>query len=308
MKKSLGILIAVWAVIALIIIGIIIVGFSLYTLPGVTREGQTMSDIYIDETLPINDIDTIQLHMSAATVTVRHAESGDFRIVQSGRNIEDNHIIDVKKSGSTIEVTPKGSRRIQLFSFSLPNNSDNVIDVYIPAEYAKDVKIKLSAGDLDIIDAYTLDGFDVTVSAGDFNSTALIQSKESQIKLSAGNLELSQLECDDFDVSTSAGKLVIHALSGSGKASASAGEVRLESVEIADSLTVRSSAGSVKIGIAGDPGLDYRISASAGSIETYFADVSGFARGKNASGKVGDGPYKNIDISSSAGSIKIDRA
>jgi lia operon protein LiaG len=181
------------------------------------------------------------------------------------------------------------------------------VDIYIPAAYAEDLNVTLSAGDLTIDDGYSLKNLEIRVSAGDFSSAGKLTAKTAALTVSAGDLKLGSLAADTYQLTTSAGALRIDALTGSGKVKTSAGEIVLNKVDIVDSLEIGASAGSITVVLLGDPSLDFSAKTSAGSVTTYFgANSSGL--GKTISQQVGDAPYKKLSITTSAGSVDIVRA
>jgi len=115
---------------------------------------------------------------------------------------------------------------------------------------------------------------------------------------------VSSLTAGRFELRTSAGSLAIDELTGSGSVSASAGDINIRSLEIAEYMDISTSAGTIRAALAGDPSLDFTSRMSAGSLRTYF-DVPA---GRQVDTKIGDGPYKRLDVSASAGTIVITRA
>jgi hypothetical protein len=315
MKKKISLLIGFWVVLALVIIAVIIVGIVAPTRYAAAAEvqqnetgGSTMQT-YLDETLPLDGINTIDLHTNVSQTTIHHAEGDQFRVVQRGRNISDNFLLDVTNKSGAITVRSKGNgRRISFFNFILdPLPKESYVDIYIPAAYAENLNVTLSAGDLDIDDAYSLNNLEIHVSAGDLSSDGYLTAQTAALTVSAGDLELDALNAGTYQLNTSAGALRIGALTGSGKVKTSAGEIVLDKVEIADTLDISASAGSITVGLLGDPSLDFSAKTSAGSVTTYFgANSSGL--GKTISQQVGNAPYKKLSVSASAGSVNIVRA
>lgn len=302
-----------WAVLAIVIVAIIAMGMTTSSSGSrgtqITESGGDNMQVYLDETLSMDGVEDIELEMSAARTTLRHAENNEFRVVQKGENIPDEFVLTVDKSGGTIKLRTKGKGlRIGFFSMFLdPLPKESYVDIYIPAGYDKDLDMRLSAGDLEIAGDYALDDLEIHVSAGGLYSSSSISAKEADLSVSAGDLDLDILKAGNFKFSTSAGSLTIGELTGSGKINASAGEINLKKVAIADRLEIGASAGSIRVGLAGDPSLDFTAKTTAGSVTTYFgADSSGV--GSSISRKIGDGPYKTLSVSTSAGSVEIVKA
>jgi hypothetical protein len=315
MKKKLSLFIGFWIILALVIIAVIIIGIarpiqsSLATGEQQTETGGTSMQTYLDETLPLDGVTTIDLRMSVAETTIHHAEGDQFRVVQRGRNLSDKQLLEITSERDTIEVRSTGSGQHFNFwgLFLDPLPKESYVDIYIPAAYADDLNVTLSAGDLDIADAYSLKNLEIHVSAGDLSSNGKLAAKNAELSASAGDLKLDSLTADTYQFTTSAGALHIGALTGSGKVKASAGEIVLDKVDIAESLDISASAGSITVGLTGDPSLDFSARTTAGSFTTYFGENS-FGLGKSISQKVGDAPYKELSVSASAGSVDIVRA
>lgn len=314
MKRSILLMICMWSVIAVIIVGVIITGLSFYGF-SITGRRSTSSIVYsddgvvnysdedgvvVDEQVSMDNISSLKLDMSAGNVTICYSDDDSLRVVQYGKNIPEQQILEVSKSGSTARVKSKGG--IQIFSWGI--NTTNNIDIYIPEDYSGDLHVGLSAGDLNITDDFSVDDLEIKVSAGSFNGDSQLSAKYADVSLSAGGLDLTDLIADSYSISASAGSIRIKNLTGSGKVSSSAGKIRIDSVDITDKINLKSSAGSIEIALAGNPSLDYDISVSAGSISTYFDN----SKEKNITGKYGNGDYKKLEASSSAGSITITEA
>lgn len=316
MKGNRSIFLIFWSSLAIIILSMLIGGLIFGSSAKVRQNGMPASTpvateddnmtVYLDETISMDGIDMIQLNPAAGEMTVRHSEDGNFRIVQRGSNLDERFLVTVSNSGSEIRVQPAARSGISgWFGVSWPK--ENYIDVYIPSGYSRELGIKLSAGDLRIRDAFELSGMDIHVSAGKLVSDAALSAAKAELNVSAGGLDMASLQSGNYKLRTSAGKLKIADLKGSGEISSSAGAIELPRVEIADKLSIHSSAGSIKLGLAGDPSLDFTARSSAGSVKTYFGAEASGAGGK-VSRQVGDPPYKILEVSSSAGSIRIEKA
>jgi lia operon protein LiaG len=312
MKKKISLLIGFWTVLALVIITVIVVGIARPRASSGEQQNETggsSMQTYLDETLPLDGVKTIDLRMSAAKTTIHHAEGGQFRVVQRGRDLPDKQFLEITNGSDAIQVLSKGgSSRFNFFNLFLdPLPKESYVDIYIPAAYAEDLNVSLSAGNLNIDNAYSLNNLEIHVSAGDLSSDGKLAAKNAELSVSAGGLTLDSLRADRYQLTTSAGGLHIGALTGSGKVKSSAGEIVLDTVDIADTLDISASAGSITVGLLGNPSLDFSAKTTAGSVATYFgANSSGV--GKSVSQKVGEAPYKKLTVSTSAGSVDIVRA
>ncbi|MCL2055771.1 MAG: DUF4097 domain-containing protein [Oscillospiraceae bacterium] len=317
MKINTRVAIMLWVALGLVIIGIITYGITgrrstLFRIAaggaavgavaaGVT-DNSSGGNIDITSRLPLEPNDSLDLNFSIGEITVSHSDDNQIHVTQRAKNIRESQILELTRSGSTVSVRPKGG---DISWFGL-NNVKNEVDVRIPAVFSGDLRISLSAGKLDILDGFSTDRLELSVSAGSLRSDSALTSKEAELTVSAGGIDLRSLQTDHFSLSTSAGELKIRGLTGSGRVRTSAGRVIAERLELTGDIDISTSAGSVTIGLAGDPGLEYELKASAGAIRTYFgASTSGSS--KTVSGTYGNAPYYSLKAETSAGSVSINK-
>lgn len=311
MRRSISGLVLFWIILGLIILGIMVAGFagvSFYSANPVVSEGVTENMAVVDQTLPIDGIKDMNISISASRTTVQHSENSDFRIVQTGHNVPDKMKLEVYKEGSTIRVVPAGANMAKPSNwFNLSFSFDSQVTIYIPADYSENLSLKVSAGNMKIQDDLSLAQLTINMSAGDLSSDAKISADEAKLTMSAGGLDLEHLSAKEYKIGSSAGKVAIESLIGGGKISASAGSVALDSVEITGDTKITSSAGSIHMKLAGDPGLDFKGVTSAGSLRTYF-DTAEKRTNSSLTCTVGSAPYHKLQVSSSAGSVDIQKA
>ncbi|MDL2233208.1 DUF4097 domain-containing protein [Ruminococcaceae bacterium OttesenSCG-928-L11] len=318
--------VAVLVLIAVILLGFIVIAYSSFlsgrapasgpsgTVPPAPASpaspARTYDDsltVYFDQTFDFDDIRDIYLSAGVTEMTVYPSEDGKLRVVQTGRNISERYLITVTKSGSGFDIVPALENQGGMQFGSTPWDMKNYVDVYLPATFTGKLKARTSAGSMCIEGAYTVDDLELRVSAGDLVCNGILTAKEADLHTSAGSLEVKTLNAETFEADTSAGSIEIGSLSGSGKLSSSAGDIDVDSLTIDDSLTLKTSAGSISVGIAGDPDIELNGKLSAGSIRTYFSSGSDIVKGR-ISVTTGDGPYKKIEANTSAGDIHIRKA
>lgn len=258
------------------------------------------ADKLFDQSLPISDVQNLLIDMTSDEVNLYPAEDNTLRVVQYGVNLNDERIIALERRGSTLAVT-RSSYGWQLFT--TPGYSRSYIDIYLPQSYHQALEIDLTSGSVTMHDDRQLSEFSIDITSGDID-VKHIEAQSATVEMTSGNVQIEGLSVDSFDMDCTSGNIRVDSAAGSGKLWTTSGSIHLERLELTDTLSLELTSGSINVGLAGNPNLQFKASRTSGSIDTYFPTNSE-DNGRELFGSVGSAPYKRIEIDSTSGNVNI---
>lgn len=210
------------------------------------------------------NIDSLVIDFSAGEFETVFYDGDKIEIDYYTSNIKK---IDIKESGTTLSFRDRGRWWI---SFGVHNPPKTVIK--LPQGNVYNLKIDMSAGLISISEG-AYGNINVDMSAGLVKFNGEITCDKFDIDMSAGNVEVSNLECSSATIDLSAGKVGINHFS-------------------CPVIDIDLSAGAVDLGIIGTKSeYSIRVDKSAGSC--------------NVGNQPGTSSDKKINIDISAGSVNI---
>jgi len=219
------------------------------------RQGQD-----IDETF--TDINNITAKLETSNLHLRPSPNGNFRVVTKG--ISGNESCQVQNESGNLVITIKRVRKFFGFSFGKSNIEATV---YVPAQFAGEIKVDSSAGNITAADIsgelkldtsagnVTLDrhrGNRIHIDTAAGNVKVQLENSYVEyvnIDTSAGNVSFDAQETGYLNIDTSAGGISarVTKISGETKLDTSAGSVKLTAQEVAGNIKLDTSAGSIKV-------------------------------------------------------------
>lgn len=242
------------------------------------------------------------LDYSGSNIEIQTTEDSKFKVVQTAYNkINDSEKFIIDKSGDKINIKcDTENRGFKLFNFKF----NEKIYLYIPKDYEKDLSIRGSSGNVKFLSAIKLNQLKYTGHSGNIKSSDSIEAKEASFELSSGNIELEKLKVNKYNIASHSGNVDINSISGSGKINTRSGNIRISYEDIDEYSNVETSSGNVKINLKSNLSFEFNGSCHSGGIHSNF-DMNNDKDRKTASAKVGNGPYKKIDVKTSSGDINI---
>lgn len=305
MNKSLiKILLSIWIFIAVGLTGILVYGIvcnrSLGSLFTFTFAGGA-DMIQKDEQVSLDSCNNINLEFPSDDIILRVTDDAKLRVVQSASTkLPENQKFTISKDGDSILVNKR--EVIHIFSFGCWNEK---IEVYIPKSYSKNLNIRSSSGNVNFDSDMTLADLNCTLSSGNIHIYKNITANEVTLKASSGNINIQALGCSVYNVSTSSGNIDINSVSGSGGVFASSGNIKIDYKDIKDYSTAEAHSGNVRLTVPKELSFEFNGQCSSGDIDSNFDLSYKNKKGNQASGKVGDGPYKKINTRTTSGNIRI---
>jgi len=304
MKKSLPIIgIIIWIIVVVAVIIVAFIGFnSNFSLSGIM--GINMgSNLLKEETLSMNDIDSIVLQNDRKTIEIVSTDSERGRVLQYGRqntSSADLFSVDINNGDATIDSKTEW----KLFSIitwneklvlEIPASWDGNVDIssssggirFKDSFVWKNVKINGTSGGINIARGLTADNLDVIVSSGGIKADGeIVVSGKISVNTTSGGINISR--------PVRASDVRINGASGS---------IRLDDVNAAN-IDLTNASGGIRLGNIETN--KYTITNSSGGIN--IAGITGAGSIFNSSGGITarlTDPVGEVAVETRSGSIKI---
>lgn len=253
-----------------VVLIIVLLGFMIFTL--VKREfvfhfgNYERVELY-NETYNLEDVDKLNINMVSTNVTLRYSEDDIIRVVINGKeDRKDKYSITNDRKNLKVEEKAYSS-----FCFGFCFYNDEVM-VYLPKSFNKDINIKGTSSDINIIDSYD-SKMDIYTVSGDIK---VQDSNDIVARTTSGDIDINNAL--DVEVKTTSGEVTIR----SGKkvsVETTSGDISIDEVE---ELEVHSTSGEVRIDKTGN----VTISTISGDVEINDLTVDGESNIGTTSGEV----------------------
>lgn len=101
-------------------------------------------------------------------------------------------------------------------------------------------------------------------------------------------------------------QLLLAELSGDFSANTTSGEISLSLESLLGDISVDTLSGDVRLKLPKEVSLDFEASTTSGDIDTFFDDALKFSKkGNHASGTVGDGEKRQVEIHTTSGEVRV---
>lgn len=211
----------------------------------------------------------------------------------------DSELSKVSNDGSTLMVS--GQRRSFNIQFFSVNNQ--YAEIYIPADYEKDITINTSSGNVymegkQIFGEYV----NINTSSGDVQLEEVTADYIS-INTISGNVYGDEL-LGEREFNTSSGDVKILGGKGNTMGNTSSGNIYLS--EATGEVELSTNSGDVKLQLTKEESFTFLAETSSGDINTYFDEELTMNEDRNeAKGTIGaEGTY-NVKIGTSSGNVTV---
>lgn len=307
-KKLNKLNIAIWSIIV-----IFLTGFLIYVIA--TNKGEnghflvfnfrdSETSIQKEESISIDTCNNITLDFSSDDVVITPTDEDNIKVVQkSSKKLNADEKFSFSKDGTNITIE-KGKER-EVFNIFNFGSYSNKIELFIPKKYNKSLVVKTNSGNVEIKEDITLDKLDFSQSSGNFKCRGSITTNEASLKANSGNIKVENFTTKLYKIKTTSGNVDIKSMSGSGEVEASSGNIKINYKDIGEELKASAHSGNIKLNIPADMSFEFYGKCSSGDIDTSF-DVGYKNKNKNeATAKIGNGPYKKINVTASSGNIDV---
>ena len=249
-KKAIALLITLLVLLIISLVGLMI--FIMNNKFNMKFKGiftQRIEELQIEETYK-NNYEKININTDAADVYVKQSEDEDIHVKVYSEK-EKSRVID-NEIELNIEVEQKKCVGICI------NNKVSKVELYIPENYEKEIKIDNKYGDIEIASFEKLnleikeDAGDIKIASANIvninNSYGDIEIgtiKEGTIKEAAGDIKIDKV--NSIDIKNNFGDTKITEVNEYIKIDADAGDVRINTLNITKDSFIEMNAGDVRI-------------------------------------------------------------
>jgi lia operon protein LiaG len=185
---------------------------------------------------------------------------------------------DLKNGVLTISITYP-----RTITIGLINLSNLYLDVYVPDNYSKDIKVSTVSGNLNI----------GKLSISNFNFKSI-----------SGYLVAESLSAKNLIIETTSGKVNLNGVEGKINADTISGEIAAVLESSGDDMSVKTVSGEVNISLPESSEFKFKLGSVSGKIVNEFGSKITFMDRNNLEGSVGEGTF-NLTAKTISGSIKI---
>lgn len=289
MNRSLIMKIALYSLLIVFLLGIMILG--LLNREFIFSFGDYDKTELYNETYKLEDIDKIDVNMVSTDVTIRASEDDNVRVIINGKeNRKDKYSISNENNILKLEEKAYSSFCIG-FCFYMEE-----VVIYLPESYNKDINIKGTSGNVNIMNNYDSNMKIETVSGEiKVQDTGDIYAKSTSGDINVGNAKNAELKSTSGDVEIKSGKKV--------KISTTSGDIELEEAEEAD---ITSASGEIKVGKCGNVNL----STMSGDILVMDLTVNGESNINSTSGEVVVNKVNDVyvETKTTSGDVRVENS
>lgn len=292
---------------------VIVIVIGVIVIMGILGLGAlSFKEINEEKSFAMEEIDEIQVTMSNVPVHfIRTETSNEVRFHLYGKSMQEIKLA-AEMSGKTVAVAAK--RKIDG-----PIPEDMFFEVFLPANYEKNLSVKTSAGVVKM-DSFDLASFTLNTSSGGLEAEQ-INAEKISITTSSGKLNIKKLDAQELKlkgsssainvdectakqagIETSSGAITLKNSSGSFDFKGTAGNVTVSYKEFEDqNVKVETSTGSVTVELPGTAEFLLDANTSTGKIRCDFPINTA---GKKVEGQIGTKSNK-VSLKTTTGSINI---
>lgn len=210
---------------------------------------QRVEELQIEETYK-NTYDKINIKTDAADVYIKKSENED---IQLKVYAEKNHT-NVIDNETELNIEVKQDKCIGICI----NNKVSKVELYIPENYEKEIKIDNNYGDIEI-ESFEKLNLNIKEDAGDikiekanivniddnYGNIEINEINEGAIKESAGDIKI--IKVNSIDVKNNYGDVKITEINEYVKIDGDAGDIKIDNINITKDSSIETNVGKIKI-------------------------------------------------------------
>ena len=235
-NKKLSIILAI--LYGIIVIGLI-VGLVLLISSDFSFKNFGGGSMKLIDNKEFDNINKLNINVKTADVYIKTSSDEKIKV----------EVYSAREEKSTINNTDE-SLNITLdqgvCSFFCWFRKNSKINVYLPNNYANDITVKTSTGDIEIDDFVNSNAY-ITVTTGDVKLNGI---KTADIKATTGDITV--IKVDDITASLSTGDVVINNINNYLNLSTSTGDITISNANLKKNSNISTSTGDVKISTLND--------------------------------------------------------
>lgn len=268
----------------IIFVSFLISGLLFYTTGGIKSSLITSEQIKTNKSFGTEEVDKIVINAVSPNIKILPAEDKEIIIDFYGSittNLGENSpklIADIKNNILNISISyPK------TFTLGLFDISNIFLDIYIPAQFTKEINAASVSGDINI---------------ENFNGTKI------QLKTTSGNLGANSLKAMEIQADSISGNINFEKVEGNLKISTVSGDVSAEVTLLEDDILIKTISGEAKLTLPSSSSFVFDLESISGDIKNNFDSKIKSASERSMQGSSGNGENA-IKITTVSGGITI---
>jgi lia operon protein LiaG len=270
--------------VSIIFVSFVISGILFYTTGGVKPSLITSGQIKTNKSFETEGIEKIVINAVSPCIKILPAEGKEIIVDFYGNittNLGDNSpklIADIKNNILNISISyPK------TFNLGLFDISNIFLDIYIPAQFTKEINVTSVSGDVNI---------------GNVNGTKI------QLKTTSGNLSAISLKAKEIQADSISGNINFEKIEGNLKISTVSGEISAGLTSIAEDILIKTISGEVMLALPSSSSFIFDLESVSGDMKNNFDSKINLETERSMEGTVGNDTNK-IKITTVSGEISI---
>ncbi|MDF2613026.1 MAG: hypothetical protein K0S71_812 [Clostridia bacterium] len=254
-----------------------------------------------EEQIASTGINKIRLDFDNADIEVSVVDEEVIKVIESSdKPLKDKELFELENKNGILTIT-KGQRIPEIIFFRL-GSSHHKVELFIPKSYRGDMIIQTSSGDISLLSEMELKEIATHQASGDLYLSYPVKAEKFISDLASGDINIENIECSEYALSTASGDIDIKYLRGSGDVEVSSGDITIDEL-IGEKYNIHSSSGDISLqNIAGSG----EISAASGEIEAVYTSIEDYTKLNAASGDITVKLAENISFQMDANCVSGD--
>lgn len=270
--------------VSIIFVSFLISGILFYTTGGIKSSLITSEQLKTNKSFGTEGVEKIVINTVSPNIKILPADGKDIIVDFYGSittNLGHNSpklIADIKNNILNISISyPK------TFTLGLFDISNIFLDIYIPAQFTKEINAASVSGDINI---------------ENFNGSKI------QLKTTSGNLSAISLKTMEIQADSISGNVNFEKVEGNLKISTVSGEVIAGLTSLADDILIKTISGEVKLAAPSSSSFVFDLESISGDMKNNFDSKTNFESERSMQGSVGNGA-NTIKITTVSGEITL---
>lgn len=338
MRKVFVAFIAIFSILAVILIGLLIYTINC-GLP-VLNADTTKEQLVNTQNASLDNIESLDIKFYSDDITFYTSDTEEL-ILKEYKNYtpEKDELAKISVNNSRLSI--KGAETNITHVFGAVNHYSRA-EIYLPKDYTRELSVSTTSGNIDSELVFKLKQLELYCSSGDIrinevyadeiaisttsgNITVQIAEGNRQISSTSGDIDVyggtgdSSLDTTSgnvtlkkssgkLSVNTSSGDIRLNALDGGGEISTTSGNVQFKLEKITNDITLNASSGEITLRLPDTASFNFAADSSSGDIRTFFDENLSFSNNRRqATGTIGGTPNITIQTKTTSGNIDIQK-
>ena len=269
---------------SIVFVSFLLSGILFYATGGIKPSLIASEQIKTNESFGVEGVEKIVINAVSPKIKILPAEGKDI-VVDFYGSITTNLgekapklVADINNNILNISISyPK------TFILGLFDISNIFLDIYLPAQFTKEINATSVSGDINI---------------EDFNGTKI------QLKTTSGNISANSIKAIEIQTDSISGNINFKKVEGNLKIISVSGDVSAGLASLADDILIKTTSGEAKLTLPLSSSFIFDLESISGNMKNNFDSTIKSASERSMQGNVGDG-LNTIKITTVSGGITI---